>query len=124
MTFPPMTSGGGLRIENFFSVSPSYFCKISVLYGIMDAYVPHNERRRTVSNEKALTDAEIVDLYLARDEDAIRHTARLYGPYCLSVAMNVLNSLPDAEVFRLFRNYSRICSSNRRVCKKVFGCYG
>ena len=50
-----------------------------------------------MSNEKALTDAEIVDLYLARDEDAIRHTARLYGPYCLSVAMNVLNSLPDAE---------------------------
>ena len=44
-----------------------------------------------------LSDADIVALYLARDESAIDHTARLYGHYCLSVAMNILNSPPDAE---------------------------
>ena len=46
---------------------------------------------------KPLTDADIVALYLARDEAAIEATARIYGPYCLSVAMNILNSHPDAE---------------------------
>ena len=47
--------------------------------------------------DKRLTDAEIVSLYLARNEAAIEHTARLYGAYCHSVAMNVLDSEPDAE---------------------------
>ncbi|MBE6651871.1 MAG: sigma-70 family RNA polymerase sigma factor [Ruminococcaceae bacterium] len=46
---------------------------------------------------KPLTDADIVALYLARDEAAIEATQRMYGPYCLSVAMNILNSEPDAE---------------------------
>ncbi|MBQ9151464.1 MAG: hypothetical protein IJX72_04375 [Clostridia bacterium] len=50
-----------------------------------------------MSQPKILTDAEIVSLYLARDESAIDHTARVYGQYCLSVAMNILNSQPDAE---------------------------
>ena len=46
---------------------------------------------------KPLTDADIVALYLARDEAAIEATDRIYGPYCLSVAMNILDSHPDAE---------------------------
>ena len=46
---------------------------------------------------KALTDADIVEMYMARDESAIEATARIYGPYCLSVAMNILNNHPDAE---------------------------
>ncbi len=46
---------------------------------------------------KALTDADIVEMYLARDESAIEATARIYGPYCLSVAMNILQNHPDAE---------------------------
>ncbi len=50
-----------------------------------------------MKNEKPLTDADIVALYLARNEAAIEHTARIYGHYCLSVAMNILNSEPDAE---------------------------
>ena len=50
-----------------------------------------------MTNPRPLTDSEIVALYLARDESAIEHTARLYGHYCLSVAMNILNSQPDAE---------------------------
>ena len=50
-----------------------------------------------MSTPRPLTDAEIVALYLARDESAVEHTAKNYGAYCLSVAMNILNSHPDAE---------------------------
>ncbi len=50
-----------------------------------------------MTTPRPLTDAEIVSLYLARDESAVDHTARQYGAYCLSVAMNILNSHPDAE---------------------------
>ena len=51
----------------------------------------------TGATHSILSDADIVSLYLARDESAIEHTARVYGHYCLSVAMNILNSPPDAE---------------------------
>ncbi len=50
-----------------------------------------------MSNTRPLTDAEIVALYLARDESAVDHTAKQYGAYCLSVAMNILNHTSDAE---------------------------
>ena len=50
-----------------------------------------------MNNTRPPTDQEIVALYLTRDEAALEHTARLYGAYCLSVAMNILNSRPDAE---------------------------
>ena len=50
-----------------------------------------------MTNPRPLTDAEIVALYLARDESAVDHTARQYGAYCLSVAMNILNDRSDAE---------------------------
>ena len=44
-----------------------------------------------------LQDHEIVALYHARDEQAIAHSQRQYGHYCHTVAMNILNSPPDAE---------------------------
>ena len=50
-----------------------------------------------MSRPRPLTDAEIVSLYLSRNEDAIRHTDRNYGAYCMSVAMNILNNRSDAE---------------------------
>ena len=46
---------------------------------------------------RPLTDAEIIDLYFSRDEAALEHTAKNYGAYCTSVAMNILNDPPDAE---------------------------
>lgn len=46
---------------------------------------------------KPLTDSDIIALYLARDEAAIEATERIYGGYCLSVAMNILDSPADAE---------------------------
>ena len=50
-----------------------------------------------MKSSKALTDSDIIDLYLARDEAAVEATQRIYGGYCLSVAMNILDSLFDAE---------------------------
>lgn len=44
-----------------------------------------------------MKDADIVALYFARDEEAIRESQRAYGPYCTAVAMNILDSKPDAE---------------------------
>lgn len=43
------------------------------------------------------TDAEIVELYFARDEQAIRETDAKYGKLCMQVSMNILDSPPDAE---------------------------
>ena len=50
-----------------------------------------------MSHPRPLTDAEIVALYLSRNEAAIEHTDRNYGAYCMSVAMNILNNRSDAE---------------------------
>lgn len=44
-----------------------------------------------------MEDARIIDLYFARDEQAIRHTADKYGAYCTAVSMNILHSETDAE---------------------------
>ena len=44
-----------------------------------------------------MQDERIIELYFARDEQAIRHTADKYGPYCTAVSMNILHSEPDAE---------------------------
>ena len=43
------------------------------------------------------TDAEIVALYFARDEEAIRQTADKYGGYCKSISMSLLHCESDAE---------------------------
>ena len=44
-----------------------------------------------------MQDERIIELYFARDEQAIRHTADKYGAYCTTVSMNILHSEPDAE---------------------------
>ena len=44
-----------------------------------------------------MQDERIIELYFARDEQAIRHTADKYGAYCTAVSMNILHSEPDAE---------------------------
>ena len=43
------------------------------------------------------TDAAIVDLYFARDEQAIKATDQKYGALCMQTSMNIVNSRPDAE---------------------------
>ena len=44
-----------------------------------------------------MDDQAILDLYFARSETAISETAAKYGPYCYSIAWNILNNKEDAE---------------------------
>ena len=44
-----------------------------------------------------MNDQEIIALYFARDEQAIRETDLRYGKTCMQVSMNILASRPDAE---------------------------
>ena len=44
-----------------------------------------------------MEDQEIIELYFARDEAAIRETAEKYGALCLRLAENTLGSREDAE---------------------------
>ena len=44
-----------------------------------------------------MEDTQIVDLYFARDEQAISETAYKYGKYLFTIANNILLSRPDAE---------------------------
>jgi RNA polymerase sigma-70 factor (ECF subfamily) len=67
------------------------------LFGVLQSPIPIQRKETYMNPSKPLTDADIVSLYLARDEAALEATERIYGGYCLSVAMNILENLPDAE---------------------------
>ena len=44
-----------------------------------------------------MEDVQIIELYWQRSEDAIGETSRKYGPYCHTIAHNILHSARDAE---------------------------
>ena len=44
-----------------------------------------------------MEDVKIIDLYFARDTQAITETDEKYGKYCYSVAFNVLNNREDSS---------------------------
>ena len=44
-----------------------------------------------------MTDNEIISLYWARDERAIKETDVRYGQFCYTLAYNVLHTKEDAE---------------------------
>lgn len=44
-----------------------------------------------------MRDNEIIELYFARDEQAIVETEKAYGKYCQSIAMQILGNPSDAE---------------------------
>lgn len=44
-----------------------------------------------------MEDRKILDLYFARNEDAIRETDRKYGHYCFSVAWHILFNNEDSQ---------------------------
>lgn len=48
-------------------------------------------------NQSSLQDAAIIELYFARNEQAIAETDAKYGKLCMQVSMNIVNSHPDAE---------------------------
>lgn len=44
-----------------------------------------------------MEDLQIIDLYHARNEQAIAESERKYGPYCRAIALNLLTLREDAE---------------------------
>lgn len=44
-----------------------------------------------------MEDKQIIDLYFRRSEEAIAETDRKYGPYCYSIAYNILTNREDSE---------------------------
>lgn len=44
-----------------------------------------------------MNDRNIIELYFARNENAIAETSLKYGPYCLAVAHNILDDREDEE---------------------------
>ena len=46
-----------------------------------------------------MDDSEILALYIARSEQAIRETQTKYGWYCTSVAYRILSSIEDMLYF-------------------------
>ena len=44
-----------------------------------------------------MEDAKIIDLYFARDEQAVTETANKYGSYCFTLANSILPNKQDAE---------------------------
>ena len=44
-----------------------------------------------------MDDTRIIDLYWARSEEAIRETDQKYGPYCRTIAWNILQDREDSE---------------------------
>ena len=44
-----------------------------------------------------MNDAEIIELYFARSEDAIRESEKKYAGYCRSISYGIVGSHEDAE---------------------------
>ncbi len=44
-----------------------------------------------------MEDCQVVDLYFARSEQAIKETDTKYGGYCYSIACNILSDEEDSE---------------------------
>ena len=44
-----------------------------------------------------MNDCDIIALYNARNEDAIRQSTEKYGTYVMGISMSILESTPDAE---------------------------
>ena len=44
-----------------------------------------------------MEDEKILDLYFARNEQAVTETDRKYGGYCFTLANSILNNVQDAE---------------------------
>ena len=44
-----------------------------------------------------MQDGQIVELYFARNEEAIAATSAKYNSYCMQIAMNILHNREDSE---------------------------
>ena len=44
-----------------------------------------------------MDDMQIIELYFARNQDAVKETEKEYGAYCFSIAENILHNQQDSE---------------------------
>jgi RNA polymerase sigma-70 factor (ECF subfamily) len=44
-----------------------------------------------------MTDASLIELYMARSESAISETAKQYGAFCRTISMRILHNAQDAD---------------------------
>ena len=72
-----------------------------------------------------MTDREIIELFFARDEQAISETDKKFGAYCMSIAQNILKSTPDAEECvsdTYLKAWNSIPPERPRALKVFLGC--
>lgn len=55
------------------------------------------QRYKTNYSIEHIEDNEIIELFFARSEEAVKALTSKYGKGCMSIAVNVLNNKPDAE---------------------------
>ncbi len=87
--FPLYDIGIHPQKDKFFQVFSENKKKIRENGVIMGTNIP--------SKENAMNDQDIIDLYFARNEQAIAETEKSYGKVCMQVSLNILESRPDAE---------------------------
>ena len=68
-----------------------------------------------------MEDAKILDLYFARDEDAIRETDTAYGKRLHTLAKNILQNREDAEE-SVNDTYAEVWKSKPASATQVFLC--
>ncbi len=74
--------------------------------------------------ENDMDDRKIIELYFARDEEALRKCEEKYGKYCKAIAKNILSSDEDAEeIFNdtLLRAWNSIPPEEPRSLKVYLG---
>ena len=50
-----------------------------------------------MDNTNQTTDADIINLFFDRDENAITVSETKYGTYCRKISMNILNNISDTS---------------------------
>ena len=55
------------------------------------------KEKSALIGENKMTDEKIIELFFARDEAALQHTADKYENYCFAIANNILSNRQDSE---------------------------
>ena len=72
-----------------------------------------------------MEDNRIIELYFARDEQAIAQTAQKYGKYCHQISYQILQSHPDAEECvndTYLKTWQSIPPQRPNIFKAFLGC--
>ena len=72
-------------------------CPVKCRAGVRSCDLSANRRSIEVKGGCAVNDQAIIELYWARDQLAIRESDEKYGPYCRTIAHNVLQDRLDSE---------------------------